>query len=195
MTLGNIPANGVRSLDVWCWQCHHRALERWPNSDRRAGAGAWRSGVPCSQLAKKKSPDTQGLFGAIPQRGGGGMQNGTALWQLNASLDQMFRGRPVFFRMVETCPARRAGQASPNGRPAGIFPPICRALARLRREARCVALLHRRDRYCLNSGYDAALRYVKPGLGAVAALPLLSRAAARGTCAAGQAKCGRSAYL
>jgi hypothetical protein len=25
MTLGTMRANGVRSLDVSCWQCHHRA--------------------------------------------------------------------------------------------------------------------------------------------------------------------------
>jgi len=30
MTLGNMRANGVRSLDVCCWVCHHRA-ERWPD--------------------------------------------------------------------------------------------------------------------------------------------------------------------
>jgi hypothetical protein len=35
MTLGNMRANGVRSLDVSCWQCHHRAImsaEPWPDS-------------------------------------------------------------------------------------------------------------------------------------------------------------------
>jgi hypothetical protein len=26
MTLGNMRANGVRSLDVTCWQCRHRAI-------------------------------------------------------------------------------------------------------------------------------------------------------------------------
>jgi hypothetical protein len=26
MTLGNMRANGVRSLDVCCWQCHHEAV-------------------------------------------------------------------------------------------------------------------------------------------------------------------------
>jgi ribosomal protein S27E len=26
MTLGNMRANGVRSLDVNCWQCHHRTI-------------------------------------------------------------------------------------------------------------------------------------------------------------------------
>jgi hypothetical protein len=26
MTLGNMRANGVRSLDVCCWVCHHRAI-------------------------------------------------------------------------------------------------------------------------------------------------------------------------
>jgi hypothetical protein len=33
MTLGNMRANGVRSLDVTCWQCHHRAImsaDPWP---------------------------------------------------------------------------------------------------------------------------------------------------------------------
>jgi hypothetical protein len=32
MTLGNMRANGVRSLDVCCWACHHRAIlsaDRW----------------------------------------------------------------------------------------------------------------------------------------------------------------------
>jgi hypothetical protein len=40
MTLGNMRANGVRSLDVCRWLCHHRAImsaEPWPDS--RAGAG------------------------------------------------------------------------------------------------------------------------------------------------------------
>ena len=34
MTLGNMRANGVRSLDVCCWICHHRAImsaDRWPD--------------------------------------------------------------------------------------------------------------------------------------------------------------------
>ena len=34
MTLGNVRANGVRSLDVRCWQCHHRAImsaDPWPD--------------------------------------------------------------------------------------------------------------------------------------------------------------------
>ena len=26
MTLGNIRANGVRRLDVSCWECHHKAV-------------------------------------------------------------------------------------------------------------------------------------------------------------------------
>jgi hypothetical protein len=33
-TLGNMRANGVRSLDVCCWQCHHRAslsADPWPD--------------------------------------------------------------------------------------------------------------------------------------------------------------------
>jgi hypothetical protein len=34
MTLGNMRANGVRSLDVCCWQCHHEAVlsaDPWPD--------------------------------------------------------------------------------------------------------------------------------------------------------------------
>jgi hypothetical protein len=34
MTLGNMRANGVRSLDVSCWQCHHGAImsaDQWPD--------------------------------------------------------------------------------------------------------------------------------------------------------------------
>ena len=34
MTLGNMRANSVRSLDVSCWQCHHRAImiaDQWPD--------------------------------------------------------------------------------------------------------------------------------------------------------------------
>jgi hypothetical protein len=34
MTLGNMRANGVRSLDVSCWLCHHRTIlsaEPWPD--------------------------------------------------------------------------------------------------------------------------------------------------------------------
>jgi hypothetical protein len=34
MTLGDMRENGVRSLDVSCWQCHHRAIlsaDPWPD--------------------------------------------------------------------------------------------------------------------------------------------------------------------
>jgi hypothetical protein len=33
MTLGNMRENGVRSLAVYCWQCHHEAVlsvDPWP---------------------------------------------------------------------------------------------------------------------------------------------------------------------
>jgi hypothetical protein len=35
MTLGNMRANGVRSLSVSCWLCHHDAVltvDRWPDA-------------------------------------------------------------------------------------------------------------------------------------------------------------------
>ena len=34
MTLDNMRPNGVRSLDVSCWQCHHRTImsaDPWPD--------------------------------------------------------------------------------------------------------------------------------------------------------------------
>jgi hypothetical protein len=34
MTLGNVRHLGVRSLAVYCWQCHHQAVmsaDRWPD--------------------------------------------------------------------------------------------------------------------------------------------------------------------
>jgi hypothetical protein len=34
MTLGNMRANGMRSLDVSCWLCHHRTIlsaDPWPD--------------------------------------------------------------------------------------------------------------------------------------------------------------------
>jgi hypothetical protein len=34
MTLGNMRANGVRSLAVYCWQCHHQVVinaDQWPD--------------------------------------------------------------------------------------------------------------------------------------------------------------------
>jgi hypothetical protein len=34
MTLGNMRELGVRSLDVSCWNCHHKAVlsaDRWPD--------------------------------------------------------------------------------------------------------------------------------------------------------------------
>ena len=34
MTLGNMRANGVRRLDLHCWQCHHEAVldaDPWPD--------------------------------------------------------------------------------------------------------------------------------------------------------------------
>jgi hypothetical protein len=37
LTLGNMRANGVRSLDVSCWQCRHRAIlsaDPWPDHVR-----------------------------------------------------------------------------------------------------------------------------------------------------------------
>jgi hypothetical protein len=42
MTLGNMRANGVRSLDVSCWLCHHRTIlsaDQWPDHVRGPSFG------------------------------------------------------------------------------------------------------------------------------------------------------------
>jgi hypothetical protein len=53
MTLGNMRANGVRSLDVSCWQCHHRTIlsaDPWPDHlpvptfGHRLARQEWRGG-------------------------------------------------------------------------------------------------------------------------------------------------------
>jgi hypothetical protein len=54
MDLGNMRSNGVRSLDVSSWQCHHRAIlsaHPWPDSvpvptfgPRMIGAAPGRTG-------------------------------------------------------------------------------------------------------------------------------------------------------
>jgi hypothetical protein len=34
MTLGNMRDNGMRSLAIYCWQCHHQAMlsaDPWPD--------------------------------------------------------------------------------------------------------------------------------------------------------------------
>ena len=46
MTLGNMRANGVRSLDVSCWQCHHRAIfSADPWSDDMRESAAWPAAI------------------------------------------------------------------------------------------------------------------------------------------------------
>jgi hypothetical protein len=40
MTLGNMRANGVRSLAVSCWQCHHRAILSADSGPITSGAEA-----------------------------------------------------------------------------------------------------------------------------------------------------------
>jgi hypothetical protein len=67
MTLGNMRANGVRSLDVCCWQCHHRAVlsaDNWPDHVPVPTFGpAW------SAPAAESSVPTPGRTGGSNRRG------------------------------------------------------------------------------------------------------------------------------
>jgi hypothetical protein len=55
MTLGNMRANGVRSLDVSCWQCHHRAI---------LSADPWLDHVPVPTFGPRMVCTRCGILGA-----------------------------------------------------------------------------------------------------------------------------------
>jgi hypothetical protein len=55
MTLGNMRANGVRSLDVCCWACHHRAI---------MSADPWPDGVPVPTFGPRMVCTRCGIIGA-----------------------------------------------------------------------------------------------------------------------------------
>jgi hypothetical protein len=60
MTLDNIRANGVRSLDVSCWQCHHRAI---------LSADPWPDHVPVPSFGPRMVCTRCGIIGAESDRG------------------------------------------------------------------------------------------------------------------------------
>jgi hypothetical protein len=72
MTLGNMRANGVRSLDVSCWQCHQRTI---------MSADPWPDHVPVP-LRHHRCRCTAELAGTAtvrePDRGGDGGKRRTA---------------------------------------------------------------------------------------------------------------------
>jgi hypothetical protein len=55
MTLGNMRANGVRSLEVSCWQCHHRAI---------MSAAPWADDVPVPTFGPRMACTHCGIIGA-----------------------------------------------------------------------------------------------------------------------------------
>jgi hypothetical protein len=55
MTLGNMRENGVRSLDVTCWQCHHRAI---------MSADPWSDDVPVPTFGPRMVCTRCGIVGA-----------------------------------------------------------------------------------------------------------------------------------
>ena len=55
MTLGNTRENGVRSLFVSCWICHHQAVLRADN---------WPDDVPVSSFGPHMACTRCGIFGA-----------------------------------------------------------------------------------------------------------------------------------
>jgi hypothetical protein len=55
MTLANMRANGVRSLDVSCWQCHHRAI---------LSADPWSDDVPVRTSGPRMVCTNCGIIGA-----------------------------------------------------------------------------------------------------------------------------------
>src|ERR1700681_3126540 len=60
MTLGNMRANGVRSLDVSCWLCHHRTVlsaERWADHVPVATFGPHMVCTSCGIIAADARPN------------------------------------------------------------------------------------------------------------------------------------------
>jgi hypothetical protein len=55
MTRGNMRANGVRTLDVSCWQCHHRAI---------VSADQWHDDVPVPSFGPRMVCTRCGIIGA-----------------------------------------------------------------------------------------------------------------------------------
>jgi hypothetical protein len=55
MTLGNMPANGVRSLAVSCWHCHHQAV---------LSADSWPDDVPVPSFGPRMVCTRCGIIGA-----------------------------------------------------------------------------------------------------------------------------------
>jgi len=60
MTLGNMRANGVRSLDVSCWICHHRTI---------LNAQRWSDDVPVPSFGPRMLCNRCGIIGAADQTG------------------------------------------------------------------------------------------------------------------------------
>jgi hypothetical protein len=58
MTLGNMRANGVRSLAVSCWQCHHRAI---------LSADLWSDDVPVRVFGRRRRRTTELARAAGPR--------------------------------------------------------------------------------------------------------------------------------
>jgi hypothetical protein len=55
MTLGNMRANGVRSLKVSCWQCHHQTI---------MSADPWSDDVPVPTFGPRMVCTRCGIVGA-----------------------------------------------------------------------------------------------------------------------------------
>jgi hypothetical protein len=69
MTLGNMRADGVRSIAVSCWQCHHEAVLSDLGDLRRSHALAHRGHVNRSGGRPLWTPAA--LAFAMPIKGGG----------------------------------------------------------------------------------------------------------------------------
>jgi hypothetical protein len=67
MTLGDMRANDVRSLDVSCWLRHHRAIlsaERWPDGTPVPAFGPRMVCTCCGIIGADARPHWESLTGA-----------------------------------------------------------------------------------------------------------------------------------
>jgi hypothetical protein len=60
MTLGNMRENGVRSLAIYCLQCHHRsvlAVDKWPDSATVPSFGPGMVWTSCGTIGADARPN------------------------------------------------------------------------------------------------------------------------------------------
>jgi hypothetical protein len=113
MTLGNMRANGVRSLDVSCWQCHHEAVPPMPDGWRWTDDGRW--ACQLRQDAQHSGGAVSGASAGLLAAASGACADKSAPDRL-ADIQTPSRQTKATFGPARTCtPLARTGDAVDAG--------------------------------------------------------------------------------